>query len=179
VIQIRLAGSGGQGIQFAAGVLAEAAAVYEGMNAIQISSFGPEARGGATNSDILISSSVIYHPRARTCDVLLAMTQQSAEKYFPDLARRGFFIVDSTNVVVSPEINALQFQITKIAREEIGATMTASVIGLGIVAGLTKAVSREAILKAIEARSPRRLLDVNRRALEKGLALAAKSRRRR
>jgi len=177
VIQARLAGSGGQGIQFAGIVLAEAGAVYEGHNTVQVSSFGPQARGGSTKCDILISSRTIYYPRARSLDVFLAMNQKSADKYYTDLNEQGCFVIDSGIVSVAAELGAIGFPITRVAREEIRNVLTASMVGLGIIVGLTKIVSDEAVMKALVDRSPARLAEINCKALEKGLKMGSKTRR--
>ena len=82
--QIRLSGSGGQGVITAAIIYAEAA-VAEGKEAVQSQSYGPEARGGASKSEVIIDDGPIYHPHVKTPDVVLAMTQKAADKYYGDL----------------------------------------------------------------------------------------------
>jgi len=177
VIQARFAGSGGQGIQFAGSVLAEAAAVYEGHNTVQVSSFGPEARGGSTKCDVLISSRTIYYPRARSLDVFLAMNQKSSDRYYADLKEHGCFVIDSGSVSAAAELDAIGFPITQVALEEIKNVITASMIGLGIVVGLTKIVSDEAVIKALMDRTPPRVAEINRQALERGLKMGSRARR--
>ena len=79
-VEIRLSGSGGQGMVLGAIILAEAAAIFEGKNATQSQSYGPEARGGSSKSDVVLSEGEIRYPKATRLDVLLAMTQESCDK---------------------------------------------------------------------------------------------------
>ena len=82
--QLRLSGSGGQGVITAAIIFAEAA-VSEGKQAVQSQSYGPEARGGASKAEVIISDNPIYHPKVINPDIVLAMTQQAADQYYGDL----------------------------------------------------------------------------------------------
>src|SRR3990172_8617479 len=93
--EVRLSGSGGQGIILGGVILAEAAAIYEKKNAVQSQSYGPEARGGASKADVIISDEEIDYPKALKIDVLLALTQEACNKYIKDLKEGGVLIVDS------------------------------------------------------------------------------------
>ena len=53
--ELRLSGSGGQGLILAGIILGEAASIYGGKQATQSQSYGPEARGGASRSEVIIS----------------------------------------------------------------------------------------------------------------------------
>ena len=99
--QLRLSGSGGQGVITAAIIFAEAA-VSEGKQAVQSQSYGPEARGGASKAEVIISDNPIYHPKVINPDIVLAMTQQAADKYYGDLDKdNGLLIVDEDQAVHS------------------------------------------------------------------------------
>ena len=101
--QIRLSGSGGQGVITAAIIYAEAA-VAEGKEAVQSQSYGPEARGGASKSEVIIDDGPIYHPHVKTPDVVLAMTQKAADKYYGDLHEDGILVLDQMPVAKAPMI---------------------------------------------------------------------------
>ena len=58
--QVRLSGTGGQGIIKAAMILAQAA-LSDGNNAVQSQVYGPESRGGATKGEVVISNGPIYY----------------------------------------------------------------------------------------------------------------------
>ena len=93
--EIRLSGAGGQGLILVGKILAEAAAIYDDKNATQSQSYGPEARGGASRSEVIISDSDIDYPKATQIDLLLAMTQEAVDKYAQDVKKDGIILVDS------------------------------------------------------------------------------------
>src|SRR6266581_9022196 len=93
--ELRFSGAGGQGLILAGVIMAEAAAIYDGKQAVQSQSYGPEARGGASKSEVIISEGPVDYPKATTVDALLAMTQEACDKYTHDLKEGGVLLVDS------------------------------------------------------------------------------------
>ena len=93
--EIRLSGSGGQGLVLAGIILAEAAGIYEGKNVVQTVSYGPAARGGTSRADVVISDQEIDYPKAMGVDILLAMTQMASDESISDLKPSGVLVVDS------------------------------------------------------------------------------------
>ena len=170
--EIRLAGEGGQGMILAGIVLAEAAAIYDGKNAIQTQSYGPEARGGASKSEVILSEGEIDYPKVINPDALVAMSQEACDKYASSLKKNGLLIVDKDKVGRVPTTRAVQVPITQLAVESTGRAITANVVALGVLVGLTQIVSREAIEKAVTARAPKGTEDMNRAALAAGFAAA-------
>jgi 2-oxoglutarate ferredoxin oxidoreductase subunit gamma len=171
-VEIRLAGEGGQGMILAGIILAEAAAIYDGKNAIQTQSYGPEARGGASKSEVIIGPGELDYPEVISGDALVAMSQEACDKYASGLKKNGVLIVDSEKVGRVPVNNAIRIPITRIALEKTGKTITANVVALGVVVALTNVVSREAIKQAVLARAPRGTEEINRTALEAGFTEA-------
>ena len=165
--EVRLAGAGGQGLILAGQILAEAA-IYDGKNATQSQSYGAEARGGASRSEVVISEGEIDYPRVIEADLLLAMSQEACDKYFPDLKEEGLLIVDSVHVHRVPGRKAYRIPITQIAEEVTGQRLTANVVALGIIVGLTGIVSREAIEAAVKNRTPKEMKEMNLQALTAG-----------
>lgn len=172
--EIRLAGEGGQGLILAGLILAEAAATYDGKNATQMQSYGPEARGGASRSEVIISNGDIDMPEVLLADLLLAMSQQACDKYFREMKADGILLVDSGQVTRVPTTRALRIPITNIAENVTGRRITANIVALGIIVGLTGVVSKDAIRQAVVARAPRGTEEMNIKALEAGLAEAEK-----
>ena len=170
--EVRLAGEGGQGMILAGIILAEAAAIYDGKNAVQTQSYGPEARGGASKAEVIISNGEIDHPEVVSADVLLAMSQEACDKYASGLKKNGALIVDEEKVGRVPTTRAIKVPITKLAVETTGKAITASVVALGVLVGLTGVVSREAVQKAVVARAPKGTEEMNRAALAAGFAAA-------
>jgi 2-oxoglutarate ferredoxin oxidoreductase subunit gamma len=170
--EIRLAGEGGQGMILAGIILAEAAAIYDGKNAVQTQSYGPEARGGASKAEVIIGEGEIDYPKVISADVLVAMSQEACDKYASALKKNGLLIVDQEKVGRVPTTRAIKAPITRLAVETTGKAITANVVALGVLVGLTQIVSREAIEQAVAARAPKGTADMNRAALLAGFAVA-------
>ena len=173
-MEIRLAGEGGQGMILAGIILAEAAAVYDNLNAIQTQSYGPEARGGASKSEVIISRQEIDYPEVISADVLVALSQEACDKFASNLKKNGLLIVDEEKVGRLPVNTAIKLPITRTAREATGRSITANVVALGVLVGITGIVSRKAIENAVLARAPRGTAEMNLNALAAGFALAEK-----
>ncbi len=175
--EIRLSGAGGQGLILAGVILAEAAAIYDGKNALQSQSYGPEARGGASKSEVIISDEEIDYPKATSIDALLSLTQESCIKYSTDLKEGGFLLVDSDFVDKVPEGNFIIYKvpIIRTAQKEVGKMIVANIVALGAMVELTGVVSKEAIKEAVLARVPKGTEDLNKAALEAGFQKASQA----
>lgn len=169
--EIRLSGSGGQGLILAGKILAEAVAIYDGKNAVQTQSYGPEARGGASKAEVVISTEDIHYPKAVELDLLLALTQVSCNKYISDLKDDGILIIDSTAVQEVPEggFTVYDAPISDIAVREIGKAVVTNIVALGILTKISGAASEEAVRKAILARVPKGTEEINMKAFDTGL----------
>ena len=139
--EIRLAGSGGQGLILAGIILAEAAGVYDGKFVCQTQSYGPEARGGASKAEVVISDAAIDYPKAIRPDLVLAMNQKACDSYCSDLKPGGLLIVDSTLVKDLPTPRPLALPFTRIARQELGREMVANIVALGALAKISGVVT--------------------------------------
>ena len=170
--EIRLAGEGGQGLILAGLILSEAATIYDGKHATQTQSYGPEARGGASRSEVIISEGDIDFPKVIAADLLLAMSQEACDKYFRETRPEGTLIVDSVHVSRVPTTRAIRAPITEIAERATGRRITANIVALGLIVGLTNVVSREAIRQSVMARAPRGTEELNLKALEAGFTVA-------
>ena len=170
--EIRFSGSGGQGIIMAAIVLAEAAGVYDDKYVCQTQSYGPEARGGTSKAEVVISSRPIDYPKAMKPDVLLAMNQASTDTYFWDLKPDGLLIVDSTLVSQAPTSRVVSIPFTQIARNEIGREIVANIVALGSVGCLCQLVSLKMLEAALMAKVPKGWKEINRKALRMGIKVA-------
>jgi 2-oxoglutarate ferredoxin oxidoreductase subunit gamma len=171
--EIRLAGEGGQGMILAGIILAEAAAIYDGKQAVQTQSYGPEARGGASRSEVVISDGEIDHPEVLSADVVLTLSQEAYKKFAKTVCAGGLLIVDEDQVQTSADFQGIKIPIARIAQETTGKAITANTVALGVLVGLTKLVSQTAIEKAVTARAPKGTEEMNRRALQAGFAAAA------
>ena len=170
--EIRLAGEGGQGMILAGIILAEAASIYDNKMAVQTQSYGPEARGGASKSEVVIADGEIDHPEVLSADVVVTLSQEAYDKYAASVKPGGLLIVDDEKVSGVRQADAVRIPVNRLAFETTGRTITANTVALGVLVALTGVVSREAIAKAVAARAPRGTEEMNRKALEAGFAAA-------
>jgi 2-oxoglutarate ferredoxin oxidoreductase subunit gamma len=175
--EIRLSGSGGQGLILMGIILAEAVGIYDGKYVAQTQSYGPEARGGSSKSEVIVSDEEIDYPKAMSVDLLLAMNQKSCDDFYPDLKPEGLLIVDSTFVSQVPTPKAFQIPFTRIAREKFKREVVANIIALGALSQLTPVVSAKAVESAVLARVPKGTEKLNRDALRAGMGAAKKAKK--
>lgn len=173
--ELRLSGEGGQGLVLAGKILAEAAVIYDEKNATQSQSYGPEARGGASKSEVIISDGEIDYPKAEDLDLLLALTQEAFDKYHEDLREGGFLVVDTEAVTRLPDVSKwklVRVPFEKLAREQLGKSIVANIVALGVIIRLSGVVTEHAAEQAILARVPPGTEDLNREAFRLGLEAA-------
>lgn len=170
--EIRLSGSGGQGIITAAVILAEAAGVYENKYVCQTQSYGPEARGGKSKAEVIISERPIDYPKVLEMDLFLAMNQVSCDSYFYDFKPNGLLLVDSTFVKNIPTSRVIAIPFTEIAREVVGKDFVANIVALGAIGHFCEVISLESINKAVLKRVPAATVEINQKALEAGVTAA-------
>ncbi|OPJ57205.1 2-oxoacid:acceptor oxidoreductase family protein [Alkalithermobacter paradoxus] len=170
--ELRLSGSGGQGLILAGIILAEAA-IRSNMNAVQTQSYGPEARGGASKAEVIISENEINYPKVRKPDILLCLTQKSFQEYSKDLREDGILIVDSSvkidyNTVTGKIYN---IPIIETAVNKVGKAMVANIVALGAIGEVMGIVSQEQLTAAVLERVPEGTEDLNTLALKEGALL--------
>lgn len=170
--EIRIAGSGGQGIITAARILAEAISDHEDKYVCQTQSYGPEARGGASKAEIVISNEPIDYPKVITPDLFVAMNQTSCDAYFSDLAPHGLLIVDATLVRQIPITRAIALPFTEVARKETGSELGANMVALGAIVSLSRIISKENLEKTLSARVPEATVEMNMKAFRSGVKMA-------
>lgn len=170
--EIRLAGEGGQGMILAGIILAEAAAIYDGKNAVQSQSYGPEARGGASRSEVIISDNEIDFPEVILPNILVALSQMAYDKYAANLDPNGLIIVDEEKVKNVSGADVIKLPVGRIAMEVTGKAITANTVALGILVGLTGLVSRQALEQAVAAHAPKGTVEMNSKALQAGFEQA-------
>ena len=166
---IRLTGTGGQGLILAGIILAEAA-LLEGKNAIQSQSYGPEARGGASKAEVIIADESIHYPKVLESDYLLSMSEKAYEKYNGGMKQNSVLILDTTFVKEVPNEKAaktIAVHITRLAKEATGREMTANIAALGILSALG-IVAEEPLKQAILHRIPKGTEELNMKAFEVG-----------
>lgn len=167
-------GSGGQGVITAAIILAEAAVLHENINAVQSQSYGPEARGGATRSDIIISEDPINFPKVIQPNVLVCLTQAAYNKFSRIIRPGGLLLTDSRFVTIERKIDAQQYGLPMFesVMERLKKPIVFNICMLGTVLGLTQVVTPDSIRKVLKTRIPSQFIELNDQALELGLEIA-------
>ena len=172
--EVRIAGFGGQGVVTVGTMLAVAAGVHENLEGAQPQSYGPEARGGACRSDVVISDEAIDYTKPLALDVFVALSPAAAEKYWPEVqAERTLVMVDKTLVPSPPDHSppVLAIEATRIAEEELKDRVAANMIMLGAMAAVTGWVSLKALEETLKGRMSAKALDTSRAALRRGFEL--------
>lgn len=174
---IRFSGSGGQGIITAGILLAQAAAIKGGKNAVQSQSYGPEARGGASKAEVIISDEEINYPKIVSPDIVISLTQESYNKYATDLKENAVVIIDTTMV---HEFNknshkVYETPVTDAVLKELGSVVSANISILGTVNEICKIVKHDWLLDIIKDNFPINFAENNEKAYNIGINLAKKA----
>ena len=168
--EIRFSGFGGQGIIRLGLIAGKALSLYDNKHATMTQSFGPEARGSACSSQVVVSDSRVLYPYITKPELLVSMSQEAYEMYEPDLTDDGILIIDSDLVKPRPprgKIKIYSIPSTRFA-EELGNRITANLVMLGFFTAVSKVVSPDAIKKALPGLIPSRAMDLNIKAFDKG-----------
>jgi 2-oxoglutarate ferredoxin oxidoreductase subunit gamma len=176
--EVRFSGFGGQGIILAAVILGRAAVMYDNKHAVQTQVYGPEARGGASMSAVIIDDEPVLYPKVTTPDIYVIMSQEGFEKYGEAAGGEAEMLVDSTLVHSRPACRYIEIPATREARETLGRDIVANIIMLGALVAATGIVSRESIEKAILDSVPKGTESLNVKAMKRGFELAEEEKRR-
>jgi len=171
-------GSGGQGVITAAIILAKAAAIFENKNAIQSQSYGAAARGGATRSDVIIDDSEIYFPKVIQPNILISLTQESYNTFAPIIRPGGLLLVDSKYVTIEKKVDAKHISLPMFdaVMKKIGKPIVFNICMLGTLIGISQLIKPGSILKVLETTIPEDFMEMNKKALDLGLAMGKKGR---
>lgn len=168
--EIRFSGFGGQGIIRCALISGKALSLYDEKNASMNQSFGPEARGSACSSQLVVSDARVLYPYITRPQILISMSQEAYDKYEPELRDGGFLIIDTDLVKPKPlrgKIKMFTIPSTRFA-EELGNRIIANLVMLGFFTAVTKVVTTDAMKKALPGLVPDRFLELNKKAFDKG-----------
>ncbi|GAG94886.1 unnamed protein product [marine sediment metagenome] len=171
VKQVRLCGLGGQGIVLAGTILGHAG-INDRKWVAGSSSYGAEARGSACRSEVIISDEPISFPHVIEADILVAMSQGAYDKYIENVESEKGIVIYDDPLVSTKEINGLKqigIPATNIAATELNNKQVANMVILGIAVGITKIVTKGALISAVEKNVPERFKALNLKAVELGL----------
>ena len=174
---IRFSGSGGQGIITAGILLAQAAAIKGGKNAVQSQSYGPEARGGASKAEVIISDDEINYPKIVNPDIVISLTQEAYDKYAVDLKDDATVIVDTTMVHDYDKSKHKTYDVPVIAAvsKELGSSVSANIAILGAVNEICSIVQHDWLLDVVINNFPARAAENNKKVYNIGIELAKKA----
>ena len=170
---IRISGAGGQGIISTGMLLGEAISIGDGKNVSQSQSYGPEARGGATRADIIVSDGDIYFPECQEIDLLVAFTPEAYEKYATAMKPNGIIVADknAVNITVG-QAKVVTVPFIEIATKKFKRPIVANIIALGFISTFLGIVSQKSIKDAVEDRfASSSHLELNMKAIEEGFKL--------
>jgi len=170
--EVRLSGRGGQGLITAGIILAEACGVYEDKEVVQTQSYGPEARGGASRAEVVISKQQIRYPRAYNPDILVALSQEAFDRFAPQVKDDGLIFADSF-YVKSSRSNVISMPFSETARTEIGREVVTNILMLASLSATTKIVKLDSLKQAVKHRVRSAFIDMNMKALDIGFKLGA------
>ena len=177
--EVRIAGFGGQGVIMAGIIIGKAASLFDNINAVQTQSYGPEARGGASRCEVVISDEDIDYPKVSSPDILVAMSHEALIKYMVDLKQGGTLIIDPDMIkedeivdfVKKNDIKVYRAKATETAVQDIHLKIVANIVMVGAITKITSIVSEDAAKKAILDSVPKGTEDKNIKAFEAGLNL--------
>jgi len=170
LIEIRIAGFGGQGIILMANIIGKAAALFGGGYATMTQNYGPEARGGASSAQLLLSDEPILYPYVTHPDILVVMSQEAYTRFAPEIRPGGVLLIEEDLVRVDrlPVFARVHgIPATRLA-EELGRKIVLNVVMIGFLASVAGLLTPEAFRKAIADSVPPAHRDLNLAAFEKG-----------
>ncbi|PLX36680.1 MAG: pyruvate ferredoxin oxidoreductase [Hyphomicrobiales bacterium] len=171
-MEIRLAGSGGQGLILGTRTMFRALSL-EGMQAAQSSSYEPTSRGGFCRSDLVVSDGTPDYPLVTGINYLIALDQVGADRSKGFIARDAVVVYDSRLVTAPPEEGNRRIGLPLTDRAiAAGSARVANIVALGAMIGITGLCKRESLMEAIRLDTPKKFAAVNLAAAEEGFRLA-------
>lgn len=167
--EIRIAGFGGQGVVLAGYILGKALALYSDHEAVMTQSHGPEARGGASSADLVVSEEPIAYPFVQHPDILVALSQEAYSKFRPTAKPQALVLIDRDLVNIDDNDHVRAIPATQLA-EDLGHRIVANVVMLGYFTAVTELVHPDSMIKALEASLKPKILAINIDAFNAGLA---------
>ena len=172
--EVRVSGSGGQGLMILGDILAEAVGNHENRELILTKSYGPESRGGLCRSELIIDDVPINYPEVTQPDFVLALTQLSCDRYHRDMRPDGALLVDPMFVRVVPEgvKNVYSIPLTEIAKNITGKEIAANIAAIGAMSELGKFAEPDSLKKSIRERFPQSMHESNEKVFDAGAEAA-------
>ncbi|MGD2157632.1 MAG: 2-oxoacid:acceptor oxidoreductase family protein [Anaerolineales bacterium] len=169
--EIRISGFGGQGVGLAGHIIGKALAIYDGLEAVMTQAYGPEARGGASSSDIVVSDESVDYPFIQNPDVLITLSQEAYTKFRPTAKDEATILIDEGLVDPFDDDDPQKIPATQLA-EELGNRIVTNMVMLGFFTAVTNIISRTAMQEAIETSVKPKFVELNLKAFNIGYEYA-------
>ncbi len=168
--EIKVGGFGGQGIILTGYIIGKAAAIYDNKNATMTQAFGPEARGSACSSQIIVSDDIIRYPYVKIPQIMVIMSQEAFTKFSPQLDSKGVILIEEE--LVDPaglpkSVKLYKIPATRIA-EELGRKVVLNMVMAGFFTAVTGLIGRDAMRKSVENTVPKGTEELNLKAFDRG-----------
>lgn len=165
--EIRISGFGGQGVALAGMILGKALTIYQDMEAVMTQAYGPEARGGASSANVVVSDQPIAYPFVQSADVLVALSQEAYNKFRPEARPEAQVLIDQELVTPDDSDTVFALPATRMA-EELGRRMVTNMVMLGFLTAVCDLVRPDCMLQAIETSVKPNTLQLNVKAFSAG-----------
>ncbi len=169
-LRVKISGFGGQGIILSSFIVGQAASIFDGKQASMTQAYGPEARGGACSSQVIISNKEVDYPLVDEADVLIAMSQEAYDTFLPILRKKGILLYDIDlvkNLKTHQNLEVKAIPATRLA-EELGKKIVANIVMLGFATAQAKITTYEAMRNAIKKSVPAKFTELNMKAFQTG-----------
>lgn len=169
--EIRISGFGGQGVILAGYILGKGLAIYDGFEAVMTQSYGPEARGGASSANVVLSDELIDYPFVLEPDILVALSQEGYTRYRSTVKQDALILIDEDLVIPDESDRPFTIPATRLA-EELGRRVVANVVMLGFFTAMTGLIERDAMEEAIKTTVKPKTVELNLNAFAAGYRYA-------
>ncbi len=168
--EIRVTGFGGQGIILSGFIIGKAATVYDNNFATMVQAYGPEARGSACSAQVVVSDEKVLYPYLRKQKILVVLSQEGYDNFINTTIPEGTVLIDKDLVEYEkePKVKTFLSMPATVKAEELGRRMVANIVMLGFFAGVTKVISRDAMIQAVKTTVPKGTEELNMKALQIG-----------
>ncbi len=136
-IEMRIGGTGGQGLLLAAKILADALAAG-GKRVAQSQTYEPTSRGGFCNADLVISDAEVDFPLATAFDLLVLLDRIAVKPSWP-LLRPGALVIADTRLcpqLPAGEGRSHHLPLSRTALE-LGSERVTNIVALGALVALS------------------------------------------
>ena len=181
--EIRIAGFGGQGVLMCGIVIAKAASLFDNKYAVQTQSYGPEARGGASRTEVVVSDKPVDYPKVENPQIFVAMSHEALIKYIDDIQEKATLLIDPDlvyqdeiqDIITEKKLTVYHSRATETAEKTLGKKIVANIVMLGSFVESTGIISPEAAKESILDSVPKGTEDLNMKAFEEGTKIVEKN----